>query len=121
MKKAMFFTAAVLCAVAVSSCSDETEAMESVSARPAQVVSDIYLSESQQIALNSIYAFCVNAYSEELESTKFSGIVNPSNSEKIAVVRYCEFRFDPSGDSFLEMDGYEDIEEILWPDGFGNF
>lgn len=121
MKKVMIFTAAVLCAVAVSSCSDETEAMESVSARPAQVVSDIYLSESQQIALNAIYDYCVEAYSEELASTNYAGIVNPSNREKIAVVRYCEFRFDPSGDSFLEMDGYEDIEEILWPDGFGNF
>ena len=95
--------------------------MESVNARPAQIISDIYLSESQQIALNAIYDFCVEAYSEELESTNYAGIVNPSNREKIAVVRYCEFRFDPSGDSFLEIDGYEDIEEILWPDGFGNF
>ena len=121
MKKVMFFAAAVLCAVAVSSCSDETEAMESVNARPAQVVSDIYLSKSQQTALNAIYDYCVEAYSEELESTNYAGIENPSNREKIAVVRYCEFRFDPSGDSFLEIDGYEDIEEILWPDGFGNF
>ena len=121
MRKAIILTAAVLCAVAVSSCSDETEAMESVNARPAQIISDIYLSESQQVALNAIYDYCVEAYSEELESTNYAGIVNPSNREKIAVVRYCEFRFDPSGDSFIEMDGYEDIEEILWPDGFGNF
>ena len=121
MRKVMIITAAVLCAAVVSSCSDETEAMESVNARPAQIISDIYLSERQQIALNAIYDFCVEAYSEELESTNYAGIVNPSNREKIAVVRYCEFRFDPSGDSFIEMDGYEDIEEILWPDGFGNF
>ena len=64
-----------------------------------------------QNTIDEFYAFCIEIYSDRIPQS----IVN----DKIAVIRHCDL-LDYSGDVIPEMDGYELIEDILWPNGYGN-
>ena len=64
-----------------------------------------------QKTIDNFYEFCIEIYSDKIPQS----IIN----DKIAVIRYCDI-LDYSGDVIPEMDGYELIENILWPNGYGN-
>ncbi len=76
------------------------------------------MSSEQMSSLNFIYKMCVETYGDELTSLVKS---NPTFDDKINVIRYCDYVLDKSGDFLMEFSEYDDIESILWPNGFGVF
>lgn len=69
--------------------------------------------------LKEIYGICLECYSEEL-SARFGELTEKESFEKmLEVVRYCDM-LDTSGDFMPELDGYDEIAELLWPNGYGN-
>lgn len=79
----------------------ETPVKKSISMYPPEV----------QNAINTIYDACLMTYGDVIPKS----IIN----DKIETIRFCDI-LDYSGDILLEMDGYELIEDILWPNGYGN-
>ena len=73
----------------------------------------------QAETLRKIYKVCLQCYSEEL-SARFGELKETESFEKmLEVVRYCDM-LDTSGDFMPELDGYDEIAELLWPNGYGN-
>ena len=122
MRKIIWYVFAVICVGLNSSCADDLDAQEIIvpeKAETRQPESTIKLTEIQQRALNKIYDFCVEFYSKELGEAAYL-FENPTTEEKIAVVRFCDFCID-QGDTICEIPDYDEIREILWPDGYGVF
>ena len=67
-------------------------------------------STSIQIIIDHIYDACMAWKGDELPSYIIK--------DKIAVIRFCDL-LDTSGDFVPELDGYENIKHILWPNGYG--
>lgn len=118
----LFLSVALICAAVFnSSCADDLEAQE---IQPVQVEtrnaeSTIFLTEIQQRALDKIYNFCVEFYEKEIGEAAYL-FERPTNEEKIAVVRFCDYCCD-NGDTICEIPDYDEIREILWPNGYGKF
>lgn len=108
MKKSIIIMlAAVLC----GSCSNS--AIRSMESAEELVSANVVVySPEEEFYLNEFYNFCLEIWGDKI----------PQNikNDRIAVIKYCDYVLDPSGDVLCEMDGYEVIEKILWPNGFGN-
>jgi len=102
MKKVFVLVAAVLCI----GCSQHAE----------QLAEDVLLESTefhmytpeQEFYINEIYSCCIAIWGSEI----------PSDLSKVEAIRFCEVHFDPTGDIVSEIVGYEDIKDILWPNGF---
>ena len=76
---------------------------------------DIVYSEETQQCIENVYTFCLEIYGEEIPQ---SLIYIPANTtQKIEVIKYCDL-LDKSGDVFPGWDDYDNIKNILWPDGY---
>jgi hypothetical protein len=119
----LFLSVALICAAVFnSSCADDLEAQEIVvteKVETRQSESTIFLTEIQQGALNKIYDFCVEFYGKELGEAAYL-FERPTNEEKIAVIRFSDYCCD-NGDTICEIPDYDEIREILWPNGYGEF
>ena len=69
-------------------------------------------SEEISTTINTLYNICVEVYGEDIPQN----IIN----DKLETIRFCDLVLDPYGDFVCELDGYELIEDILWPNGYGN-
>ena len=122
MRKIIWWSALICLAVVNYSCADDLDAQEIqpnlTETRNAE--STIILAEKQQSALNYLYEYCVENFSKELGEAAYI-FVEPTNEEKIAVVRFVDYCLDNTGDFLCEIPAYDDVKEILWPDGFGVF
>lgn len=105
MKKLFIVVAAVLC---VSCSTSSIQLMESVEETVSTNV--VVYSPEEEFYLNEFYNFCLEIWGDKI----------PQNikNDRIAVIRYCDSVIDSSGDVLLEMDGYEIIEKIIWPNGY---
>ncbi len=113
MKKLFLSLALIAGSLVCFSCADDLEAQEKVETRS-------NLTIIQQKALNYMYKFCVDNFSEELKQASYD-FENPTNEEKISVIRFCDYCLDEKGDFLCEQSEYDEIREILWPNGFGEF
>ena len=102
--KAIFYIL-LFCVSLTTSCTNYEEDFELPARKAAQYSPEI------QKTIDIFYDFCIEIYSEQIPQS----IIN----DKIETIRFCDL-LDYSGDVLLEMDGYELIEDILWPNGYGN-
>lgn len=73
--------------------------------------------EEQTQCIDNVYTFCLDIYNEEIPQ---SLIYTPANTiQKIEAIKYCDL-LDKSGDVFPGWDDYDNIKNILWPDGYPN-
>ena len=107
MKKLFIMVAAVLC---VSCSSSSIQLMESVE-ETVSANQSVYTAE-EEFYLQEFYNFCLEVWGDQI----------PQNIKKdrIETIKYCDSVIDPYGDVLCEMDGYEVIEKILWPNGYNN-
>lgn len=76
---------------------------------------DVEYNEETQQCIENVYTFCLEIYGEEIPQ---SLIYTPANTiQKIEVIKYCDL-LDKSGDVFPGWDDYDNIKNILWPDGY---
>ena len=121
MRKLFLSLAIIAGSLTFFSCADDLDAQEinPVNVETRNSANDIILSESQQSALNHIYNFCVQNYAKEIGEAAYI-FENPTNSEKIAVIRFCDYCLD-GGDTICEMWQWDEIRDFVWPDGYGKF
>ena len=103
---------ATIFAVMTASC---TEKSDSLFNEP-EVIETRYTSEQMEY-LREFYEFCLTFYIEQIPAYMITE--EPTTEDMISVVRYCDL-LDRSGDIFPEIDGYYEIKNILWPNGYGN-
>lgn len=113
MKTMILFLFAIL-TISLNSCNNEFEEVEQE-----MLAKDItVISMEQQKSLDFIYNICIEVYSDQLtEYIKES----PTIDDKIKLVRYCDYVIDNNGDFLIEFSEYDDIEYLLWPNGYGVF
>lgn len=99
------FALMLLFMLSMTSCSSQLDD-ESFMASKAAPVS--YSAEITTI-IDNLYDICVEIYGEDIPEN----IIN----DKLETIRFCDLVMDPHGDFICELDGYEDIYPILWPEG----
>ena len=121
MKKLFLSMAIFAVGINFISCADDLDAQEIFVPEKAETrqTESTKITKIQQKALDEIYKFCVESYGKELEKKSYN-LENPTNEEKIAVIKYCDYELD-QGDYICEMPEYDEIREILWPYGYGIF
>ena len=70
----------------------------------------IVYSEEISTTIDTLYNICVEVYGEDIPEN----ILN----DKLETIRFCDKIMDPYGDFVCELDGYENIVSLLWPNGF---
>lgn len=119
MRKLFFAMAIFAVGFNLISCADDLEAQE-ITETKTRISDDIKLSELQQKSLNWLYFNCAQKYAKEISAV---GLVfeNPTNEQKLQVIRFCDYFCDYTGKYVCEFPEYDDVREILWPNGFGDF
>lgn len=119
MKK-IFILVAAFCAMNMS-CTQDFESFENAAPQQEHICdegADVCSPEEQAHieAAIVLYDMCLTAWSDDIPAEMLSG--EPGYQTMIDVIRYCDFHFE-KGDLLCEMNEYETLVEILWPNGFG--
>ena len=118
MKKLFLSLALIAGSLMVCSCADDLEAHEEMKTRNQE--NTIILSEAQKKSLDWLYFNCATQYAQEISAVGLV-FINPTIDEEVQVVRFCDYFCDETGKYVCEFPEYDDVKEILWPDGFGEF
>lgn len=113
MKKLLF--SVLLCALCAS-CSQDFS--DDVSPSRAKAELSVPYTDRQVASAIVIYDVCVQFYWDELpDNLRFE---RADMEQMLRVIRFCD-AIDASGDVLCEMCEYEDICDLLWPNGYGVF
>lgn len=111
------FLSVLFCCALFASCSQE-DYFEEVSAKEFQEESVCQYTDLQVASTITVYDSCLQIWGEELpDNLRFE---SPKMEEMLRVIRFCDL-LDESGDVLSEMCEYDEIVELLWPNGYGNY